>query len=87
MSTSTLTSKGQATVPVAVRRALRLRPGDRVEFVEVTPGRVEIRPANRPVTTLAGSLSAWAGEAKEVVHEWSEEYDDDIAVVVLEDDS
>lgn len=29
---SRLTSKGQATIPVTVRRALRLKPGDRVAF-------------------------------------------------------
>lgn len=32
MTHSTLTSKGQTTVPVQVRRALRLSPGDRVIY-------------------------------------------------------
>lgn len=31
-SYATMTSKGQITVPVAVRRKMGLRPGDRVEF-------------------------------------------------------
>ncbi|WP_369123396.1 AbrB/MazE/SpoVT family DNA-binding domain-containing protein, partial [Shewanella electrica] len=33
MPTATVTSKGQITIPAAVRRALGLRTGDRVEFV------------------------------------------------------
>ncbi len=32
MTSSTLTSKGQITVPVAYRKALGLKPGDRVWF-------------------------------------------------------
>jgi antitoxin PrlF len=30
--TTRLTSKGQATIPVSVRKALQLKPGDRVAF-------------------------------------------------------
>jgi AbrB family looped-hinge helix DNA binding protein len=33
MSTSTLTSKGQTTIPKDVRKRLNLHPGDRLEFV------------------------------------------------------
>jgi AbrB family looped-hinge helix DNA binding protein len=33
MPTATVTSKGQVTIPRKVREALRLRPGDRVDFV------------------------------------------------------
>lgn len=32
MSTATLTSKGQITIPVAVRNGLNVKTGDRVEF-------------------------------------------------------
>ncbi len=42
--TSRLTSKGQATIPVEVRRALRLHEGDRVVF-EMQKGKVTIRRA------------------------------------------
>ena len=44
--TSRLTSKGQATIPVEVRRALGLSEGDRVVF-EVAEGRVSIRKAEQ----------------------------------------
>jgi antitoxin PrlF len=54
MATATLTGKGQITIPVEVRQALRLDAGDRVEFVEVEPGRFEIVPATLSVTALKG---------------------------------
>ena len=54
MSTATLTSKGQITIPVAVRNALGIGTGDRVEFVEVAAGRYEVIPATRSITALKG---------------------------------
>ncbi|MFB6249310.1 MAG: AbrB/MazE/SpoVT family DNA-binding domain-containing protein, partial [Salinibacter sp.] len=33
MPTTTLTSRGQTTIPKSIREALQLRPGDRVEFI------------------------------------------------------
>lgn len=54
MSTATLTSKGQITVPAAVRVALGVDAGDRVEFVEIAPGRYEFIAATRSVTALKG---------------------------------
>lgn len=38
MPTSTLTSKGQITLPQAVRQAMGLETGDKVDFVEVDDG-------------------------------------------------
>jgi antitoxin PrlF len=54
MTTATLTSKGQITIPVDVRRALNVGTGDRVEFVQVEPGRFEILAATRSVRELKG---------------------------------
>ncbi|MBZ0072217.1 MAG: AbrB/MazE/SpoVT family DNA-binding domain-containing protein [Gammaproteobacteria bacterium] len=56
MSIATLTSKGQVTIPKAVREALRLAAGDRIEFVDVGNGRFELLAATRDVTELRGSL-------------------------------
>jgi len=54
MSTATMTSKGQITIPAAVRSALGVEAGDRVEFVQVEPGRFELVAATQSVTALKG---------------------------------
>ncbi len=63
MSAATVTSKGQITIPVDVRQALRIEAGDRVEFVKVEPGRFELVPATRPVKDLKGMF----GKAPRIV--------------------
>lgn len=54
MATATLTSKGQITIPASVREGLHVEAGDRVEFLEVEPGRYELIAATRSVTALKG---------------------------------
>ena len=54
MTTAKLTSKGQITIPAAVRAALGVVAGDRVEFIEVAPGQFEPVAATQSVTTLKG---------------------------------
>jgi len=54
MTTATVTSKGQITIPIEVRNALNVEPGDRVEFVQVEPGRFEVIAATQSVTALKG---------------------------------
>jgi AbrB family looped-hinge helix DNA binding protein len=54
MATSTVTSKGQITIPLAVRRALKLEPGSKVEFVEQPDGSFELIPATRSIKDLKG---------------------------------
>jgi AbrB family looped-hinge helix DNA binding protein len=41
MTTATLTSKGQITIPALVRAELNVGPGDRVEFVKISDNRFE----------------------------------------------
>ena len=55
MSTATLSTKGQVTIPTDVRRRLGLESGDRVEFVEFDGG-FAIRPAIDDVRSLKGLL-------------------------------
>jgi AbrB family looped-hinge helix DNA binding protein len=54
MSAATLTSKGQITIPAIVRATLGVEAGDRVEFVQVEPGRFELVAATQSVTALKG---------------------------------
>ncbi len=54
MTTATLTSKGQITIPVSVRNDLQVAAGDRVEFIQISPGRYEFVAANRSVKELKG---------------------------------
>jgi len=56
MSTATLTSKGQITIPAAVRATLGVESGDRVEFVQIEPGRFELVAATQSVTALKGVI-------------------------------
>ena len=56
MSTATLTSKGQLTLPREVREALRVGPGDRLEFVLREDGTYAVLPATRSVQRLRGMI-------------------------------
>lgn len=55
MYESTLTSRGQTTLPGDVRRALGLKPGDRLRYVLLDGGEVRLLPT-RPLASLAGLL-------------------------------
>jgi antitoxin PrlF len=52
---SALTTKGQATIPKAIRSHLRLKPGDRVKFFVHPDGSVVLLP-KLPATALRGIL-------------------------------
>lgn len=54
MTTATITSKGQITIPATVRNGMGVDTGDRVEFIEIEPGRYEMVAATLPVTALKG---------------------------------
>ena len=56
MSSATLTSKGQITVPRDVRKRLGLDAGDKVEFVEIEQGLFAIKPVIEDVRSLKGLL-------------------------------
>ena len=57
MTTATITSKGQLTLPKAVRDALDLHPGDRVNFVRMEDGNYAVLPATQPVMALKGIIA------------------------------
>ncbi len=56
MPISTLTSKGQLTLPKAIRDRLNVRPGDRVEFRLTEEGEVMVEAASQDLRTLRGIL-------------------------------
>ena len=56
MSTATLTSKGQITLPKEVREYLHLAEGDRIEFLIEAGGEVKLRSVTGSVRDLRGLL-------------------------------
>lgn len=56
---STVTQKGQVTIPKSVRDNLHLVTGDKIEFVLNDRGEVVIKPVTRKVTEVAGLLSKY----------------------------
>jgi len=56
MPASTLTSKGQTTIPKEVRDHLKLQTGDQIDFVIEADGSVVLRPATVHVSELKGFL-------------------------------
>jgi antitoxin PrlF len=56
MADATITSQGQITIPVEIRRAMELKPGDRVRFTRLADGTVVMRAKTRSLRSLVGSL-------------------------------
>jgi antitoxin PrlF len=63
IASSRLTTKGQATVPLSVRKRLRLKPGDTVVFEELDARTIRIRKAEpldlEFLSALENTLSEW----------------------------
>jgi len=67
---STLSSKGQVTVPIEVRHRLGLKEGDKVEFV-FEDGRTVLRPVRQetnPFAAYVGVLPAFS--SVEEINAW-----------------
>jgi AbrB family looped-hinge helix DNA binding protein len=61
MEVAKITSKGQITIPVDVRRKMNLKDGDKVIFLE-QDGRVYVE--NAALVAITHAQEAFAGEAK-----------------------
>jgi len=72
-----ITSKGQVTIPKAIREYLHVKPGDRVKFFMHPNGSVVLLP-KVPVTALRGIVPA-GGRAVTL-----EEMDDALAAGAIE---
>jgi antitoxin PrlF len=57
LAVSTITSKGQTTIPGEIRRHLKLKAGDKIEFIVEPDGRVVLVPATVDVSELKGLLA------------------------------
>jgi antitoxin PrlF len=57
MPSSTITAKGQTTIPKAIREHLGVGAGDRVDFVVQPDGTIVVEPAVHQVGALKGLLA------------------------------
>ena len=61
MATATLTSKGQITIPIEVRKKLGLKTGDRIGFIENENGEFVLKPKTGSIMNLKGIIK-WTGK-------------------------
>jgi AbrB family looped-hinge helix DNA binding protein len=54
MADATISSKGQITIPAAVRNALKLKAGTRVRFLEEEDGRFSFVPVTTSIRAMKG---------------------------------
>jgi len=66
MVTATLTSKGQLTIPKAVRDSLHLRTGDRVAFIVHGDTEAVLKPVTKSVDEVFGRLHSASQPCKTV---------------------
>ena len=57
MAASTVTAKGQVTIPKDTRKLLRIDRGSRIEFLMDKSGAVSILPVASDVTALKGMIA------------------------------
>ena len=68
MLTSSVTTKGQGTIPVELRQKLGIKPGDRVGFVE-EGDRIVLRREETEVEAVFGLVKARKGVSLEQMEE------------------
>lgn len=69
--TATITSKGQITIPLSIRRKLHLNPGDQIEFDEDAAVLIARRVVNRDHWNR--TVAKWQKSAEKSLkeHPWS----------------
>ena len=75
---STLSSKGQVTIPASVRRTIGVRTGDKVLFVRRDDGSISL--FNQNMMAMHVAMDAFEGAAEEA----GVQDEDDIAALVRE---
>ncbi len=81
MPTATLTSKGQITIPIEVRRALGIEAGDRIDFFEIEKGKYGLRPRTGSIMDMKGCLAGFSlpvtnAEMNDLMHQHALELDE-----------
>jgi AbrB family looped-hinge helix DNA binding protein len=61
MATATVTSQGQITIPLEVRKKPGIKPGDRVRFIEGENGEFILKPKTGSLMDMKGCLH-WTGK-------------------------
>src|SRR5271154_4905663 len=56
MPTATVTSKGQITIPIEVRKSLALKAGDKIDFFEAGDGKFTFQPKTGSIMDMKGIL-------------------------------
>lgn len=62
MSESTLTAKGQATIPADVRALVHVKPGTKLVWSVTTDGTIIVRAKAKSILNMAGMLKAPKGK-------------------------
>ncbi len=62
MAESTITQKGQTTVPVQIRDALGVGPGTKLLWYVLPDGSITVRAKSKSILDLAGMLKAPKGK-------------------------
>jgi AbrB family looped-hinge helix DNA binding protein len=62
MAESTITTKGQTTVPADIRQSIGGVPGTRLVWHVLADGRIFVRAKNKSVLDLAGMLTPAKGK-------------------------
>ncbi len=61
MATAKVTSKGQITIPLEVRRKLGLRPGSQLDFIPTPDGGFRVEPLRGSLASLEGIFHSAGG--------------------------
>lgn len=76
---STISSKGQVTVPADIRRHLGLSAGDWIWFIVTDEGAVEVRAERLTLEDVIGSIEALPGESDDLDREIREATEEKMA--------
>lgn len=77
MELAKITSKGQITLPISIRRALKLKDGDKVAFIEINGQYVLANPTMLAIRQARDAFSGFA-EANGL------ETEEDVAAMISE---